>query len=177
MKITAPPFESLNDYYKTYWKYLNEEDVLSALAKQGDVTMKWLFSISEMTANFAYAEGKWMIKEVIGHLSDTERILSYRALQFARNDNRPIPGFDENKFIMESNFRDRTLKDISMEWQTVRAATISLFSSMTHEIVDRTGFANGLVVSPRIILFFIYCHERHHTEVIKERYLTKAFSA
>ncbi len=177
MKLFPPSFDKLNDYYKTYWKYLKEDDLLLALAEQGNVTMKWLTSLTENLENYAYADGKWMIKEVIGHLCDTERILSYRALQFARNDKTLLPGFDENNFIIESNFRSRTLKDIIQEWKTVRSATISLFSSMTDEIADRPGSANGVIVSPRIILYFILCHERHHTEVIKERYLTTAFSA
>ena len=176
MKILAPSFENLNDYYKSYWKYLKEEDVLSALVEQGDTTMKWLNSLPEKAGDYVYAEGKWMIKEVIGHLSDAERILSYRAMRFARNDKTLLPGFDENNFVSESNYRSRTLKDISQEWKTVRSATISLFSSMTDEIADRMGSANDVSVSPRIILYFILCHERHHIEVIKERYLTSAFS-
>ena len=169
--ISPPSIQSLNEYYRTYWKYLNDTDILSALDKQLITTMEWLKTMPANIENFAYADGKWMVKEVIGHLCDTERILSYRALRFARNDHTELPGFDENSFMDESNFRDRSLNDISEEWKTVRAATISLFSSMTDEIADRTGNANGVEVSPRIILFFILVHERHHVEVIKERYL------
>ena len=170
MKFTPPSFESLNDYYKSYWKYLKEDDMLDALKKQGDNTMDWLSSIGADKENYAYSEGKWMVKEVIGHLCDTERILAYRALRFSRNDKTPLTAFDENSFIKESNFRSRSLKNISDEWKTIRAATISLFNSMTDEIADRIGNANGASVSPRIILYFILVHERHHLQVIKDKY-------
>ena len=174
MKLTAPTFESLNDYYKSYWKYLKEENILQALADQGESTQKWLTAISGKDETFAYAEGKWMLKEVVGHLCDTERILSYRALRFARNDKTLLSGFDENNFMLESNFRDRTLKDICQEWKSIREATLSLFSYMTDEIADRQGNANGVMVSPRIICFFILVHERHHCGIIRERYLKSA---
>ena len=176
-KLSPPSFEALNDYYKTYWNLLNDTDLISALIEQGVNTMAELSSLPDGAERFAYAEGKWMIKEVIGHLCDTERILSYRALRFARNDKTSLQGFNENSFTSESNYRDRTLKDIREEWKTVRAATISLFSSMTDEIADRKGSANGVSVSPRVILYFILVHERHHLQVIRERYLTTAFSA
>jgi hypothetical protein len=176
-KITPPPFETLNDYYKSYWKYLKEEDLLQALIEQGRSVPQALISVTEADSNFAYAEGKWMLKEVIGHLIDTERILSYRALRFARNDQTPLPGFDENNYMTNSNFRDRTLRDIIDEWKTVREATITLFRFMSEEVLDRSGSANNVAVSPRILLFFIVIHSRHHMQIIKDRYLTSAFSA
>ena len=175
-KLSPPVFDELNDYYKSYWKYLKEDDLLSALSEQGRNTLKFISTISDSVSNFIYAEEKWMLKEVIGHLCDTERILSYRALRFARNDKTFLPGFEENDFIRESNFRSRSLKEIGEEWKTVRSATISLFSSMTDEIADRKGNANGVTISARIILYFILVHERHHLQIIKERYLSTAFS-
>lgn len=171
MKLAPPSFENLNDYYKSYWKYLKEDDILEALNSQGDISMDLLSSISVEMENYAYSEGKWMIKEVIGHLCDTERILTYRALRFSRNDKTPLTAFDENNFLKESNFRNRSLKNICDEWKTIRAATVSLFTSMTDEISDRIGNANGVSVSPRIILYFILVHERHHLQVIKDKYL------
>ena len=170
MKFAPPTFENLNDYYKSYWKYLKDDDILEALKSQGDKTMDWLSSIEADKENYAYLEGKWMVKEVIGHLCDTERILAYRALRFSRNDKTPLTLFDENSFIKESNFRNRSLKNICDEWKTIRAATISLFNSMTDEIADRIGIVNGVRVSPRIVLYFILVHERHHLQVIKDKY-------
>ena len=176
-KIAPPKFDSLDDYYKSYWNYVKEEDLMSALAVQKSATLEWLTEIPESVENFTYAEGKWKLKEVIGHVCDTERILSYRALRIARNDKMPLTSFDENSFIAESNFSTRSLKDIADEWKSIRSATITLFASMTDEIADRKGTANGIVLSPRVILYFILAHERHHIQVIKERYLSTAFSA
>ena len=175
-KLSAPSFDSLSDYYKSYWKYVNEDDILAALAEQMEITKHWLDDVPEQVENYMYADGKWMLKEVIGHLCDTERILSYRALRFSRNDKTSLTKFDENSFMAESNFRLRSLKDIADEWETVRSATITLFSSMTDEMADRMGNVEGLSVSSRIILYFILAHERHHLQIIKERYLTTAFS-
>jgi hypothetical protein len=138
--------------------------------------MSFLSSLGQGEENYAYAEGKWMLKEVVGHVSDTERVLSYRALVFARNDKTPLAPFNEDEYIKQSNFRSRTLKDIMEEWKTVRAATLSLFNSMDDEMADRTGIANGMDLNARSILYFILVHERHHLQIIKERYLTTAFS-
>jgi uncharacterized damage-inducible protein DinB len=171
MIIGPPAFEELNDYYKTYWKFLSEDDLLAALNKQTDITLKTFSALPSGAEDFCYSEGKWMIKEVAGHLCDTERILSYRALRFSRNDKTPLNAFDENAYMANSNFASRKLNDILIEWQTVRNATISLFSSMTGEMTDRKGTANNVTVTPRTILYFILVHERHHLSVVKERYL------
>ncbi len=171
MMIKPPAFEELNDYYKSYWKFLAEDDLLAGLIQQSEVTRKTLLSVSPEAENYRYAEGKWMLKEVAGHLCDTERILSYRALCFSRNDKTHLPAFDENAYMINSNFASRKLGDIIAEWQTVRNATISLFSSMSAEMLDRKGQANNVTVSPRIVLYFILMHERHHVGLIVERYL------
>jgi hypothetical protein len=171
MKIAPPAFTDLNDYYQSYWKFLSEGDLLEALRKQTDVSFQMLSNLPAGAEDFRYSAGKWKIKEVAGHLCDTERILSYRALRISRNDQTPLAGFDENNYMVNSNFGSRTLDDIIQEKQAVRNATITLFNSLTPEMADRKGVANGVTVSPRIILYFILVHERHHLNVIKERYL------
>ena len=175
-KLSPPPFGKLNDYYQTYWKYLEGDDLLTIMTKQTYIMNNWLASVPDKIQNHRYAEGKWMLKEVIGHLCDTERILTYRALRFSRNDSTPLPAFDENAFMMGSNYRSRELKDIIEEWQSIRTATISFFSSLDEEMADRTGVANGVEVSARILLYFILMHEKHHLQVMKDRYLTSAVS-
>ncbi len=177
IKIFPPEASQLNDYYKTYLKYVQNDDMLQALIEEGNRTQEWISTIPSSSEDYAYADGKWMIKEVIGHLCDSERILSYRALRFARNDHTPLAGFDENTYMIQSNFKKRSLRAIADEWRTVRAATISLFSSMDEENIDRKGTANNAIVSPRILLYFILVHEKHHKQVIKDRYLSSAFSA
>jgi uncharacterized damage-inducible protein DinB len=177
IKISPPSPDLLDNYYKSYMKYAVEDDMLRAITDEGRITQEWLSKIPGDMENLIYAEGKWMLKEVVGHICDAERILAYRALRFARNDQTSLPGFDENLYTKESFYKTRTLKDIAAEYKTVRDSTISLFASMREETIDRKGIANNTTVSPRIILYFILTHERHHKQIIKDRYLSSAFSA
>jgi uncharacterized damage-inducible protein DinB len=169
--INAPKPEGLNDYYRTYLKFLKEDDLLEALEEQGATAHKLLSQIPAEMEDFRYADGKWMLKEVVGHLCDTERILSYRALRFSKNDLTELPGFDENSYMENSNFHNRTLDDIMIEWKHIRQSTRDLFESMTDEMLDRKGVANKVTVTPRILLYFIIVHGRHHISLIADRYI------
>jgi uncharacterized damage-inducible protein DinB len=171
MKIFPPLFDELSSYYQSYAKFLHEDDLLDAIKNQSGLTRQFFSELTGEKENLKYAENKWMIKEVLGHLSDTERILSYRALRFSRNDQAPLPSFDENSYMENSNFRDRMLENILIEWQSVRNSTLTLFLSMNDEMLDRKGTANNITVSPRMILYFILVHERHHINIVAERYL------
>jgi hypothetical protein len=171
MKISKPSISDLSEYYQSYLHYVPEDDLLLVLKEQKKVFEDFLASVPSSKETFRYADGKWMLKEVVGHLCDTERILSYRALRVARNDKTPMSGFDENHYTPDSNYKDRSLKNISEELLAVRAATILLFENMSEEMFDRKGIANNNEVTARAILFFIAAHARHHMHVIKERYL------
>ena len=172
MIILKPVPSELSDYYQTYLKYISEDDLLDALIKQKKTTQNFLRSIPDAKASFAYATGKWMLKEVVGHLCDTERILTYRALRFSRNDRTPLSGFDENAYTPNSNYKSRTLSNIAEENKAVGESTIALFTNMSEEMFDRKGLANQSEVSVKALLFFIVAHERHHLKVIQERYLS-----
>ncbi len=172
MKIAPPSFDDLSPYYKEYWKYLSGNDLFEALEKQSDSVLALIKQIPADKEEFKYAEGKWMVKELIGHLIDVDRILSYRALRFARNDQTTLASFDENKYMLESNFKSLSLNDIALEWNTVRKATLSLFVNLDAATLDRKGIAGSSQVSPRIILYFILVHEHHHLEILKNRYLS-----
>ncbi len=172
MKILKPSAENLYSYYKTYLKYVPEDDILAALIAQKEVTQKFLNAIPEEKASKAYAEGKWLLKEVAGHLCDTERILTYRALRFSRNDKTPLPGFEENEYTPNSNYNKRTLANIAGEFKVIRESSISLFSNLSEEMYDRRGISNNADISVRDLLFFVVAHERHHLNVIRERYLS-----
>ena len=112
--VRKPVSSELNTYYQSYLKYIPEEDMLDVLIKEKDVIQKFLQSIPESKASSAYADGKWLLKEVVGHLCDTERILSYRALRISRNDKTPLPGFDENEYTPNSNYKTRSISTIYM---------------------------------------------------------------
>lgn len=171
VKISKPSPSELSGYYQSYLHYVPEDDLMQLLKEQKTVIENFTAAIPHAKETFRYAEGKWMLKEVVGHLLDSERILSYRALCVARNDKTPLPGFDENSYTPNSNYKDRTLKNIAEELLAVRTATILLFENMIPEMLDRKGVANNSDVTVRGILFFVVAHARHHLKVISERYL------
>ena len=171
MIIKKPSSAELSDYYKTYLKYISEDDLLSVLIDQKSDIENFFFAVPALKEEYKYAEGKWMLKEVAGHLCDTERILAYRALRIARSDKLPLQGFEENDYALNANYRERSLKNILEELLAVRQASVLLFQNMSEEMLDRKGTANNTEVSVRGLLFFIVAHARHHMGVIQERYL------
>ncbi|MBS1764062.1 MAG: DinB family protein [Bacteroidetes bacterium] len=172
MQVLPPLPENLSTYYRSYVRYMKEVDLLQALQNASDEIEFFLRSVPPEKENFIYAPGKWMLKEVIGHLCDTERILTYRALRFARNDKAPLQGFEENDYVANSNFKSRTLQSMGIEFLIIRESSIAFFNSLDETDFDRTGEANKSLVSVRDLLFFIITHQRHHFAIIKERYLS-----
>lgn len=154
-----------------------EEDIARV---QGDDAIEALRSCArETVALFSsfpderktYAPGKWTLKEVLGHLIDDERIFAYRALCVARNDTRPLAGFDEKEYVAATSFESRTFASLLREYEIVRASTIAFFESLTGEEWMRRGNANGHDVTVRGLAFHIAGHELHHLAVVRERYL------
>lgn len=117
-----------------------------------------------------YAPGKWTIKDIIQHVIDNERVMSYRALRFSRNDKTVLPGYDEEVLAANTNAANRTLPDLMQEFNHVRASTIALFRGMTDEMVLRTGVANQTEITPLALGFVILGHPVHHMNIIRERY-------
>jgi len=171
MQILPPLPENLSTYYRNYLRYMKEVDMLQALQNASDEIEFFLRSVPPEKENFAYVPGKWMLKEVIGHLCDTERILTYRALRFARNDKTPLAGFEENDYVAYSNLKSRTLQSIGIEYLIIRESSIAFFNSLDESDFDRVGEANNNKVTVRDLLYFIITHQRHHFAIIKERYL------
>jgi hypothetical protein len=171
--IAVPKAEELSNYYQGYLKYLNaDDDLFELILKQRDETQTFLSAIDETRAGYSYAPGKWQLKEVVGHVCDTERIMCYRALRIARKDRTPLPGFDENLYTPASNYSMRSLKSISEELKTVREAALSLIGNFSPEMIDFKGIANDQEISVRAVIYMIYVHQQHHMRVISERYLT-----
>ncbi|MCC6691436.1 MAG: DinB family protein [Bacteroidia bacterium] len=169
--IPRPKPNEYPTYFETYIKLVKEEDALKTL-DAGILNMQVLLSdIPEEKENFAYATNKWTVKEVIGHIIDTERIMTYRALRFARGDGQELPGFDENSYVKNAHFDKRTLIDMAHEFSQMRQSNIALFKSFDEEALNRKGIANKNLVSVRALAFIIPGHQLHHMSVIKERYL------
>jgi len=162
-----------HEYYLSYVSAVPEGNLLDILAGQIDRTSALLAAVPEARAGFRYAEGKWSIKEVIGHVADTERVFSYRALRIARGDTTPLPGFDENAWVPFGEFDRRTLADLAAELRAVRTATLALFGGFTAEAWPRMGTASGHPVSARALAYIVTGHERHHLRVLEERYFPK----
>ncbi len=146
-------------------------DIVHTLSRQTAETLTLLRSIPESRGDHRYAPGKWSIREVIGHMTDAERVWSYRALRFSRADPHPIEGFDENEFVTNAPFSRIPLADLINEFEHVRRANIYLFNNMDEEALSRRGIANGFEISVRALAFTSAGHEAHHVEILRSRYL------
>ena len=160
-----------NPYYGSYIKKTSGISLKEGFKPSGDKTIAFLQSIPMDKLEFSYAEGKWTIKEVIQHIMDTERIFAYRALRIARQDQTPLPGFDQDNYILPSEANKRSIESLLNEFKAIKMATRTLFDSFSDEMLRSKGTASNSPVSVRAIGFIIMGHEIHHCEVIKERYL------
>jgi len=158
-------------FYKGYVARVPEGDIIAILATQIEDTVMLFRELSDEQALRAYAPGKWTIKEVIGHMSDAERIMSCRALRFARNDATPLPGFDENEYVPAAQSNQRPLPSLLAELTAVRRATVALFAGLPLDAWTRSGAANQNNVSVRALANIIAGHELHHRSIVSERYL------
>lgn len=166
------PLESEYDpYYAPYLAAVPDGDVIGVLVRQCGLTVDFIESIAPDKATFRYAPDKWSVSEVLGHVVDTERVFSYRALRIARGDKTPLAGMDQNDFIAGTDFNARGLTSLSREFQFLRSANIELFESFTDEMLDRRGIASGLEFSARALMYLTAGHAIHHIRVLKERYL------
>ena len=152
-----------------YINLVDQDDVLILLEKQSEEFPEFLNNFIEK-ADYAYAPGKWTLKELAGHMIDTERILCYRLLSFARGESSPLPGFEEDEYVKNAHFADRSLHSIGEEFSLLRRANQYLFKSLNEAELSRLGTASGRLISVRAILFVIAGHVIHHTKIIKERY-------
>jgi hypothetical protein len=148
-----------------------DEDVQAVLAGQLDQVQARLVSVPKSRGDYRYAPGKWTLKDVVGHLSDTERVFAYRALSIARGDTIPLPSFDDQAWVVEVGAEDRTLADMVDEWSHVRRATLDLFWHLPPAAWSRRGTANNEPTSVCALAYVIAGHTRHHLEVVESRYL------
>jgi hypothetical protein len=168
---SRPDKSEYPDYCEGYVSKVPAGDIVAVLEDQLEESLALFRSIPETRGGYRYAEGKWSVKEVIGHITDGERILAYRALRFARGDTTPLAGYEQDDYVLEGGFDRRTLKDLIDEFETVRRATISLFSSFDGEAWSRRGVANKNEMSVRGIAYVLAGHERHHVEILRNMYL------
>jgi uncharacterized damage-inducible protein DinB len=150
----------------------DDGQILKHLEHNLSSTRSFIESIPRDRLLLRYAEGKWTIKEILGHLIDDERIYSYRALRFARNDSTELPGFDQERYAEYSDANNREINDLLDEFTLVRQSTIALFKSLDDAAFMRSGVADGKRVTVRALSYHIAGHELRHMNIIRERYLT-----
>lgn len=162
------------DYIPYQWNYIKlvpDGDLIELMRKHIDETAAFLAELTDEQITFRYAEGKWTIKEILQHLIDTERIMCYRALRFARKDDTPLPGFEENDYVTFANVDERDYVDMIREFIAVRAGTIYMFRSFNELQLLNKGMANNHMVNVNALAHVIVGHELHHVNIIKERYI------
>lgn len=167
--MNLPQIQDYPEWAKPYISVVHG-DVMEVLEKQATDFAASMHNLIEK-ADYAYAPGKWTIKEMIGHIIDTERIFAYRILSFARNEQAALPGFDENQYVEIAHFKDRSLFSFSEEFALLRKANLYLIKSLNEDELNRTGIASGRSISVRAMLYTLAGHVIHHENVIKERYL------
>ncbi len=158
-------------YYSTYIDLVPKENIISTLNNQMHEFYTVANAIRGDKALTPYAKGKWTLKQMIGHLIETERVFAFRALSFSRGDSAELPGMDQNEWMKDSNYNSRTVANLCNEYLAVRTSSIHLFQSMTKEMINRTGIASGVEFSVRALAFIIAGHELHHLHLIREHYL------
>lgn len=166
----------MSDFQKYVQRYLDNipsENWLEELKKSGEKTTEIYSKLTEEQSNFAYAEGKWTLKELLLHLSDTERVFQYRILAFARGDQNELPGFDEELYANQSFANERSLESLLEEYKLVRKSSQVLLETMNSSALKNIGTANGNQISVETIGKLIVGHNYHHLNIIEERYLPK----
>ena len=156
-------------YYAKYIDALGDGSLRSVLTSQLE-NITALSSLSDERALYRYAEGKWSIKEVLGHLIDCERVFAYRAMSIARGEQQPLPGFDENAYVAHASFDSHPMVHLIEELLSVRHATNTLHRSLSPDQMLRAGTANGNPITVRALLWIIAGHTDHHLRILEERY-------
>ena len=169
--MSRPDLSTAPEWFHGYINAVKENDLTEALRNQTALFNTFFESLPVEKREFSYAEGKWSIKEIIQHIIDGERVFTYRALRFARKDETPLPGFDENTYADNAKTDKRKWEDMLEEFNALRRSTEILFNSFDEDQLNATGLASGNPVSVLAIGFIVAGHVNHHISVIKERYL------
>jgi hypothetical protein len=166
-----PAKTDYGEYYQKYIDLVKGEDIFRILIEQNLESQNILNSFSESKGNRSYAEGKWTVKEVIGHMMDVERIFAYRALCIARGETKPLPGMDQDMYVTNGNFNKRQLFDLIYEYRLLRESSILLFGGFDKSVLQNRGNASGYDVTVLALMFMSAGHEKHHLNILMERYM------
>jgi hypothetical protein len=168
--VEFPGPDELAPYYRSYLERLVAQPVEELLGRQADELRGCFRRMGPEQLGYRYAPGKWSSRQILGHLIDSERVFVYRASAFARGESAPLPGFDENAYVESGDFDARLIDGLLEEYSAVRAATLAALRGWSAPMLQRRGTANGVPFSVRSIPWIIAGHERHHLDVLRERY-------
>jgi hypothetical protein len=171
LPINKPQADEFAANFAGYIELVPDGDVLSTLATQIHETLTTLRAVSDAGSLKRYESDKWSVREVVGHIIDSERIFAYRALRFARNDQTPLPGFEQDDYIGPGQFDARLWSGLISEFEVVRQSNLAMFRGFPQEAWSRQGIASGNPISVRALAYAIAGHERHHMKILRERYL------
>jgi hypothetical protein len=169
-RIPPPDADEYAPFYAGYVALVREHDPVGLLKRQLPVLRSVCAGMREGEALAGYAPGKWSIKEVLGHLADTERVLSYRLFRISRGDGTPLSGFDENAFVEAAGFDQRPVRELLADFESVRVGTLQLTEAVPPGAWTRRGAANGSPISARALLFILAGHVEHHFGILRARY-------
>ena len=158
-------------FYASYIASVPDGDIVDVLRAGGEDIRRAAAEIPEAKGTHRYAEGKWSVKTVLGHMIDAERIFSYRVLRLARGDKTQLPGFEENDYAIAAQSDARTIADLAEEMVAVRSSTVRLLASLPDDAWLRSGSVNNGEISVRALAYIVAGHAQHHLRVLRERYL------
>ncbi len=167
--LTRPDRSEYADFYANYIARVPDGDVIAFLSTQPAAYRNLLGSLSDEAASARPEPGKWNVKEIIGHLCDAERVQSYRALRFARGDQKELHGFEQDDYVREARSDTRNLADLLDEFEDIRSSTVALFKSFPPDVWQRSGTANGSPVTVRAMAYIVAGHTQHHYDALKAR--------
>ena len=167
--MTRPQPSDHSDFHAWYVNLVPETDLLTAMRAQAAVTQAALLAFADRP-DHRYAPGKWSVRQVLGHMADTERIFGYRALSIARGDAAPLPSVEQDHWMANSDFDLSSLEDLLAGFQAVRVGNLFLLGGFTPAAWERRGVASDHAVTVRALAYMLLGHERAHLEVLRERY-------
>ena len=169
--MRKPEKSEYDPYYEKYVSLVDESELMATLERQPDEMRSITSKLAEERGTFAYAEGKWTVKEVLSHLIDGERMFAYRIFRIARGDRTPIEGFEQDGYIENSHANQRTFADLAEEFEMLRKANMLFFRNLGEQDWTRVGVANNVEISVRALAYIMAGHIRHHAAILRERYL------
>ena len=169
--MIPPGKDEYAEFYHGYVAAMSGKDVLKTMSEQPEELRRLLSGVSDETANRGYAEGKWSIKELLGHIIDTERVFVYRLLRFCRGDETPLSGFDQDPYVAAGRANERSLESLIEEFEHLRRANMFLIGNLAEADLERSGTASGNSVTVRALVCITGGHTQHHMNILKERYL------